>query len=103
MRPSAGVRYVLERAEETASAIVYRGFAHLPDRDLALDVRIELPSGAAKAQVADRQGSAEDLVGRIEQFAARLVRSATKTSVQTSDKGRATPPRKIVRWREAPT
>ena len=32
MRPTAGVRYALERASEEESATVYRGFAHLPDQ-----------------------------------------------------------------------
>jgi len=90
-RPSAGVRYVLERVEEVQGGggrVVYRGFAHLPDQDLPLSVEVELPGGATHPSLS---GGPEELA----KAAAALVRSATKTAVAT---GTALP-RKIVRWR----
>jgi hypothetical protein len=88
-RPSAGVRYALEKAEETSEAVRYRGFVHLPDADLPLEVRVDLPGGATHAEVGPG-GTAE-----MEKAAAALVRAATKALVAAG----GPLPRKIVRWR----
>ncbi len=88
-RPSAGARYALEKAEETAEAVTYRGFVHLPDADVPAEVRVELPGGAARASLG-AGGTAE-----MEKSAAALVRAATRASVAAG----GALPRKIVRWR----
>jgi hypothetical protein len=88
-RPTAGARYALEKAEETADAVIYRGFVHLPDTDVPATVTLALPGGAAKATLGDG-GTAE-----MEKTAAALVRAATKAELKA---GTALP-RKIVRWR----
>ena len=95
-RPSAGARYSVEKAEEREDAVIYRGFVHLPDRDLPLEVRIELPGGATRAAIGEGQGSAEG-PGRadMEKAAAALVRAATKSALASG----SALPRKIVRWR----
>ncbi len=88
-RPTAGVRVVVERAEDDGeAAFLYRGFVHLPDRDHALEVRLERPGGAATAKV-------EGGDAKLEAQAAALVRAATKSAIAEG----AAPPRKIVRWR----
>lgn len=84
-RPSAGARYVLEKAEEGPLAVIYRGFVHLPDADVPMEVRVELPGGATSARAAGAEAAA------LEKTAAALVRAATK--------GGGALPRKIVRWR----
>jgi hypothetical protein len=87
-RPSSGVRYVVERAEQTESRVRYQGFAHLPDRDLPLSIDIDLPAGATRASL---PGGPPEL----EKAAAALVRSATRAAVAAG----SALPRKIVRWR----
>lgn len=87
-RPTSGVRYVLERAEETPSLVVYRGFAHVPEADLPLSVEVDLPGGATRASLPGGPPT-------LEKAAAALVRSATKTAAA----GGGPLPRKIVRWR----
>jgi len=87
-RPATGARYVLERTSEQPDCVVYRGFVHLPDADLALEVTVQVPGGATRAVL--KGGPAE-----LERVASALVRSATKSAVHA---GRPLP-RKIVRWR----
>jgi hypothetical protein len=94
-RPAEGVRYVVERAEELGDRIVYRGFVHLPDGDLPLEVLVELPAGATRARIAGGEGEGGRDPRALEREAAALVRSATKSAVQA-----ARPlPRRISRWR----
>jgi len=88
-RPENGARFVVERAQEQPAAVMYRGFVHLPDRDLPLEVTIELPGGATTASLVEG-GPVE-----LEKAAAALVRSATKAAVSSG----TSLPRKIVRWR----
>ena len=87
-RPTKGVRYAVERIEEDASRVLYRGFVHLPDADLPLSVTLALPDGTVRALL---QGSRPDL----EKMAAALIRSATKSALTAG----VALPRKIVRWR----
>ncbi|MDC3957925.1 hypothetical protein [Polyangium jinanense] len=99
-RPTAGVRYALERAAEEESGATYRGFAHLPDADLPLEVRVEQTSeGGAegRANVTARiEGAAVGVdVAGLEKAGAALVKAALRAA---RDAGRAMP-RRIVRWR----
>ena len=91
-RPTAGVRYVLERAGDgrapVGDTLVYRGFAHTPEADLPLEVTIALPGGATQARI--EGGTAE-----MEKAAAALARAATKSELAEGTEL----PRKIVRWR----
>jgi hypothetical protein len=80
---------VLELAEQTAEAGVYRGFVHLPATDVPATVTVALPDGATTAALGE--GGTPDLT----RAAAALTRAATKASVA---KGEALP-RKVVRWR----
>ena len=92
-RPSAGARYVLERAREDDDAVVYAGFVFLPDAELPIEVRVALPSGAATAAHAD--GADPPAFAAEIAKAAALVRSATRSAVAAG----GALPRKIVRWR----
>jgi hypothetical protein len=88
VRPSAGVRFVLERGDQPRDgAWRYAGFAHVPGGDLPAEVAVSVPSGATTARV---EGRAD-----LEPAAAALVRAATKSAVAAG----GTPPRKVVRWR----
>lgn len=115
LRPTTGARFVLERAAETANDEVwYRGFAHLPDADVALSVRVTLPSGATEgialqgdegsagegsdegSDEGSEEGSNTRERGReLAKTAAALVRAATKAAASTGGPF----PRKIMRWR----
>ena len=88
-RPTAGARLVVEKAEETAAAIVYRGVVHLPEADVPAEVTLALPGGAAQATLGEG-GSPE-----LEKAMAALVRAATKGLLASG----GALPRKIVRWR----
>lgn len=88
-RPTAGARLSLVREEETDGAVVYRGFVHLPDRDVAAEATIELPAGGVR--VALGEGGSPEL----EKTAAALVRATTKALVASG----AELPRRIARWR----
>ena len=88
-RPTAGARLAVEKAEEGAQAIVYRGFVHLPDADVTAEARVELPGGAVKVTLGP--GGTPEL----EKSAAALLRAATKALVAAG----SPLPRKIVRWR----
>lgn len=91
-RPTAGARFVLELAEETAAAVIYRGLVHLPGADVPATVTLELRDGAVRAARATLgEGGTPDL----EKAAAALVRAATRALVA----GGSPLPRKIVRWR----
>lgn len=95
LRPATGARYCVERgaAAEPGAEVVYRGFVHLPDADLPLEVRVALPTGATRAALTGAGEARPDL----EKTAAALVRAATKPAVLA---GTALP-RRIVRWRDA--
>jgi hypothetical protein len=95
LRPTAGVRYALERAEVTSTSVAYAGFAHLPDADVPLDVRIALPGGAVQASARPAPGVTEARAADLAKVASALVRAATKSEIAA---GQALP-RKIVRWR----
>jgi len=99
-RPTAGVRYVLERGEDEAASPTYRGFAHLPELDLPLEINVEQPGedGAeGKSSVTARiAGAAEGVdVAGLEKAGAALVKAALRAA---RDAGRPMP-RRIVRWR----
>ncbi len=56
-RPTAGVRYAIERSKEPsgedATTTIYRGFAHLPDRDWPLEVRVDEARSSVTATLAE--------------------------------------------------
>ncbi|MRG90602.1 hypothetical protein [Polyangium spumosum] len=99
-RPTAGVRYVLVRGQEEASGATYRGFAHLPEVDLPLEIHVEPPSeGGAEGRTnvtARLEGAPEgvDALG-LEKAGVALVKAALRAA---RDAGRPMP-RRIVRWR----
>ena len=119
LRPSVGARYVLERAGEGGEGgegeeereggraeIVYRGFVHLPDADVPVEVWVGArgeeeegrgapltPGGArVEAGAVPAGGPSAAELGRM---AAALVKAA----VRSATSGNRPPPRKIVRWR----
>lgn len=92
-RPTAGVRYVVDRVEAEAG-VVYRGFAHLPSADVPLEVRIAADGSTTASLEASEELSAESK-REMEKEAAALVRSATKGALTSG----ALPPRRIARWR----
>jgi len=98
-RPTAGVRYAVERSEDEGPVIVYSGFAHLPDADVPLVVRIEDDASGRTNVVAkvDDAGSIADGAdgAALERAAAALIKAAARGA---RDAGRALP-RRIVRWR----
>jgi hypothetical protein len=95
LRPATGVRYCVERdpAHDSPGEVVYRGFVHLPDADLPVEVRVALPAGATRATLTGAGEARPDL----EKAAAALVRTATKPAVAAG----TSLPRRIVRWRDA--
>jgi hypothetical protein len=100
-RPTAGVRYAIERAsEDETGVVVYRGFAHVPDADLPLVVRVEHDSASGtegRSNVVAKLDESVAIadVSAIEKAAAALVKAAARAA---RDAGRPLP-RRIVRWR----
>lgn len=99
IRPRTGARYELTLAEPGgegeagdagASILIYRGFVHMPEASIPVEVRIE--GGEARASLGE--GGGEDR-NEVERLAAAFVRSATKGTAASG----LHPPRKIVRWR----
>jgi hypothetical protein len=88
-RPTAGARFVFEKAEESPEAVVYRGFVHLVATDVPVEATVELPSGAVKVSLGE--GGTPDLV----KAGAALLRAATKGPAASG----GSLPRKVVRWR----
>ncbi len=99
-RPATGVRYAVVREGEPVQGeeVVYRGFAHRPDADVPLEVRIERPSGATRAEVTAAGEARPPDAADLEKTAAALVRTATKAAIAAGE----ALPRKIVRWRGSP-
>lgn len=101
MRPRSGARYEFERegtepegSKAGVTIAMYKGFVHLPDASIPVEVRVELPGGEARASLGEgvEEGASRK---EIERLAAAFVRSATKAAAAS---GWALP-RKIVRWR----
>lgn len=94
-RPSSGARYALEHCPEETGAVVYRGFVHLPDADVPVEVRFG-EGGAAQARVeAAAIPAGGPAPAELERAAAALVKTAVKASASAD----RPPPRKVVRWR----
>lgn len=97
-RPTAGVRYAVERSGDEGKVVTYNGFAHLPDADVPLVVRVEQSDDAdgrtnVVAKVEDAAGVADGAA--LERAAAALIKAAARGA---KDAGRSLP-RRIVRWR----
>jgi hypothetical protein len=90
-RPAAGLRLsvtITTPLAQTAQAVTYCGFVHLPDADVNAEVTVALPGGAVNVALGD--GGTPEMA----KVATALIRAATKPHVAS---GRL--PRKIVRWR----
>ncbi len=96
-RPTAGVRYAVERHGDEGKVAIYSGFAHLPDVDLPLVVRVEQDDVDGKTNVVAKvEGAAGVADGSaLERAAAALIKAAARGA---KDAGRSLP-RRIVRWR----
>jgi len=97
MRPTAGVRYAVERSGTDGQTVIYSGFAHLPDADVPLVVRVEQEGADGRANVIvkiDENSSVADGAA-LERAAAALIKAAARGA---RDAGRELPKR-IVRWR----
>jgi hypothetical protein len=107
MRPRSGARYELERIgddpvpepggkpeDNRASTVIYRGFVHLPDASIPVEVRLDLPAGEARASLGEVPAAGASTKD-FERLAAAFVRSATKSAAASG----WLLPRKIVRWR----
>jgi hypothetical protein len=100
LRPASGARFALDwlgpgPGGGVGPVALYRGFVHLPDADLPLEVRVE--ASAAHALIAPDAGAHRPAaeLRELERIAAALVRAAPKGPLA---EGRP-PPRRIVRWR----
>lgn len=97
LRPSSGVRFVLERVDApgdiTGARCSYGGHAHLPDRDVPLT--LEVDGAAVKPHERATDAPADPLVAELARDAAALVRAAVKAAAAAGRR----PPRRIVRWR----
>jgi hypothetical protein len=93
--PASGVRYALVRVGAADDHVAYEGFAHLPDVDVPLAVRVALPGGAVSVIASPAEGVSETRRAELAKAASALMRAATKAEVAA---GRPLP-RKIVRWR----
>ena len=97
-RPTAGVRYAVERNADEGKVVTYSGFAHLPDADVPLVVRVEQQDDVdgktnVVAKIDDAAGVVD--VSALERAAAALIKAAARSA---KDAGRSLP-RRIVRWR----
>lgn len=97
MRPTAGVRYAVERTGIDGQTVIYSGFAHLPDADVPIVVRVEQDAedGRANVVVKVEASSAVADGAALERAAAALIKAAARGA---RDAGRELP-RRIVRWR----
>lgn len=96
MRPTTGVRYAVERSGVDGKTVIYSGFAHLPDADVPLVVRVEEEAADGRANVVARvEDAAATDAAAIERAAAALIKAAARSA---RDAGRSLP-RRIVRWR----
>ncbi|HMY18584.1 MAG TPA: hypothetical protein PKA58_19795 [Polyangium sp.] len=97
MRPTAGVRYAVEQSAVEGSVVVYSGFAHLPDADVPLEVRVEQAEDDGRTSVVARVECAAEVADgpALEKAATALIKAAARGA---RDAGR-TLPRRIVRWR----
>lgn len=97
MRPTAGIRYAVEQTNVDGAIVTYNGFAHLPDADVPLVVRVEQDEAAGKTNVVVKAEPVTEIAdaSAIERTAAALIKAAARGA---RDAGRALP-RKIVRWR----
>lgn len=97
MRPTAGIRYAVERIGVDGQTVIYSGFAHLPDADVPLVVRVEqdAPDGRTNVVVKMDETSSVNDGAAIERAAAALIKAAARGA---RDAGRELP-RRIVRWR----
>lgn len=97
MRPTTGVRYAVERTGAEGKSVIYSGFAHLPDADVPLVVRVEEEDADGRASVVAKLDDAVSVAdgAAIERAAAALIKAAARSA---RDSGRALP-RRIVRWR----
>lgn len=93
-RPTAGVRYAVERKEVDGAAVIYSGFAHLPDADVPLVVRVEDTDGRTNVVAKIEDAGVVD-ASALEKAAAALIKAAARGA---RDAGRSLP-RRIVRWR----
>ena len=96
-RPTAGVRYAVERSADEGKVVIYSGFAHLPDADLPLVVRVEQDDADGKTNVVAKLEDTAGVVdgSALERAAAALIKAAARGA---KDAGRSLP-RRIVRWR----
>jgi len=94
-RPAHGLRLEIVRDDDAslADAIVYRGYAHLPDRSVAL----ECTARATGVEVAlDARAGLDDRDRKdLEKHVAALVRAATRSELANGD----ALPQRIARWR----
>lgn len=96
MRPTTGVRYAVEQRGVEGKAVIYSGFAHLPNVDVPLVVRVEDDDVSGRTNVAVNAEEAAGADGpALERAAAALIKAAARSA---RDAGRALPKR-IVRWR----
>jgi hypothetical protein len=93
-RPKKGVRYALDRGELSDAHVRYEGFVHLPDADVPVSVRVDLPALEVRWEIAPGSGDAER-IKRLGTMAGALVRAAVRSATAAS----IPPPRRIVRWR----
>lgn len=93
-QPTAGIRYVVDKAAVEPGAVVYRGEAQMPDASLAVEARVALVGGGVVARV---EGADGPLKAHIERELAALVRAATKGDASADEM-----PRRVTRWRAAP-
>lgn len=96
-RPTAGVRYAVERSGDEENIVIYSGFAHLPDADIPLVVRVEHDGSDGRANVVAKVECVEGVADgpALERAAAALIKAAARGA---RDAGRSLP-RRIVRWR----
>jgi hypothetical protein len=94
-RPAHGLRLEIVRDDDASlqAAVVYRGYAHLPDRSVALEctARTEGVDVALDARAGLDDGDRRSL----EKHVAALVRAATRSELANGDPL----PQRIARWR----
>ena len=94
-RPAHGLRLEVVRDDDAsiANAIVYRGYAHLPDRSVALECTAR--SAGVDVALDTRAGLDEGDRKDLAKHVAALVRAATRSELANGDPL----PQRIARWR----
>jgi hypothetical protein len=99
--PERGLRVALElEAEPTGASVRYRGFAYLPDVEVAVTLAIDVTNGDARVSYGAHGEAADPLAPKEASFIEQLGKQAFRLATVTPpEDGGGRWPRRIHRWR----